>query len=136
MNYSFTLLKTKSDCETLINLVKKEKASEDLKKRILEGQYEAATTSATDLEASLQSVAAEIAAFQSMIAVLPEGTTKDATAVKLRKSEHKLFLLTESKKKRGVVSLIDKEFDIGSLEKQIAEADAFIDAATQYMNSL
>lgn len=136
MNYSFTLIKSKADCDTLINMTNQ--GIEDLafRKISLERQRRNATMTSIELETELLSVNAEIAALESVIASLPEGTTKTDTIFKKKKLEYKVLLITERKSNYGVVSLIDKEFDIGCIEKQLEEANAFITAVTEHKNSL
>ena len=136
MNYSFTLIKSKTDCETLISIANQEKDDLAFRKLSLERQRKTATMTSVEVETELQSVTAEIAALESVIGGLPEGTTKDDTIFKKKKLEYKVLLLTERKNNYGVVSLIEKEYDIGCIEKQMEETDAFIVAATEHMNTL
>ncbi len=136
MNYSFTLIKSKADCQSLINIATQGKEDLEFRKLSLERQRRNATMTSIEVETELQSVNAEIAALESVIAGLPEGATKEETIFKKKKLEYKSLLLTERKNNYGVVSLIDKEFDIGCIEKQIEESDVFIAAVTEHMNSL
>lgn len=136
MNYSFTLIKSKADCEALIKIANQGKKDLAFRKLSLERQIENGTTTSIEVETELQTVNAEIAAYESVIASLPDGATKDETIFKKKKLEYKLLILTERKNNYGVVSLVDKEFDIGCIEKQLEESDSFIAAVTDHMNSL
>ena len=136
MNYSFTLIKSKTDCETLISIANQEKEDLAFRKLSLERQRKTATMTSVEVETELQSVTAEIAALESVISGLPDGTTKDDTILKKKKLEYKVLLLTERKNNYGVVSLIEKEYDIGCIEKQMEETDAFIVAANEHLNTL
>ena len=123
MNYSFTLLKSKFDCETLINIAKQEKEDLEFRKLSLERKRKTSTSTSIEVETELQSVNAEIAALESVITGLPDGSTKDDIILKKKKLEFKVLLLTERKNNYGIVSLIDKEFDIGRIEKEIEATD-------------
>jgi hypothetical protein len=136
MNYSFTLITSRHDCEALINIANQAKDDLGFRKLSLERKLRSSTSNSVEVETELISVNAEIAALETVIAGLPEGTTKEETIVKKKKLEFKAFLLTERKNDYGIVSLVDKEFDIGCIEQQIKEADSFIDAVTQHMNGL
>ena len=136
MNYSFTLIKSKADCETLISIANQEKEDLAFRKLSLERQRKTATMTSVEVETELQSVTAEIAALENVITGLPAGTTKDDTIFKKKKLEYKVLLLTERKNNYGVVSLIEKEYDIEYIEKQMEETDAFIVAANEHMNTL
>ena len=76
MNYSFTLLSTKEDCDTAIAIAKKNKNELEYRKITLEHKKQNSVESAVEIETSLQAVNAEIAALESVIAGLPEGETK------------------------------------------------------------
>ena len=108
----------------------------EFRKLSLERQRKNATSTSVSVETELLSVNAEIDALSSIIAGLPEGETKDETVFKKKKLEYKAMVLNERKDNYGVVSLVDKEFDIGCIEKQIEESDSFIAAVTAHKDTL
>lgn len=126
MSYSFTLLSSVADCDTMIAMAKKSKNGLQYRKLTLEHKKEAATENAVEIETELQSVNAEIAALETVIAGLPEGDTKKDAVSKKTKLEYKRFILSERKESYGVISLLDTEIDIGCIDKDIAEIDDFI----------
>lgn len=136
MQVNFTMIKKRPDCEALITIVNQEKEDLGFRKQSLERQRKSTTKNSIVVETELQSVNAEIAAYDSIIAGLPDGRNKEDAIFKKQKLEYKRLLLTKSKNSYGIVSLVEKEFDIGCIDKQIEEADAFITAITEYMNSL
>lgn len=136
MNYTFTLVKSKLDCETLISIATQAKEDLEFRRLSLERLRKTATMTSVEVETEIISVTAEIAAMETVVAGLPEGATKEDTIFKKKKLEYKLLLLSQRKNNYGVVSLIEKEFDIGCIDKQLEETNSFIGAVTQYMNSL
>lgn len=136
MNYSFTLLSTKEDCDTAIAIAKKNKNELEYRKITLEHKKQNSVESAVEIETSLQAVNAEIAALESVIAGLPEGETKKDNISKKTKLEYKKFTLSERKESYGVLALLDTEVDIGCVEKDIAEFDTFITGVNERKNTL
>lgn len=136
MTYSFTLLSSKEDCDTAIAIAKKNKNALEYRKITLEHKKQNATDNAVEIETELQAVNAEIAALETVIAGLPEGETKKDNISKKTRLEYKRFTLTERKESYGVLALLDTEVDIGCVEKDIAEYDAFIAGVSDRKNSL
>lgn len=126
MNYSISLLSSREDCQTLIDICKTEKETMDHKRVGLELQRKSATNTSVSVEADLASVMAEISAYETVLANLPDGPVKDENENKLVKSKYKKFILEQRKENYGLLSVLQKEFDIACLEKDLAEADAFI----------
>ena len=126
MNYSFTLLKSKEDCDAMISIATKNKEALEYKKLTLQHKKNISTGNAVEIEAELQSVNAEIAALETVIASLPDGDTKKDQVSKKTKLEFKKFILSERKESYGVLSLLDTEVDIGCIDKDVEEIDAFI----------
>ena len=136
MNYTVSLLTTIADCQALINIANAEKDTLSYRKTGLERMSQSATLTSAEIEAELTSVAAEIAALQTVIASLPDGPTKEDAIRKFKKADYKKTLLEQRKGKYGVLSLLEKEYDIACIEHDIEEADAFITAVTDRMNAL
>jgi len=136
MIYSVSLLTTKPDCQALIDIAASEKEGLAYRKTGLERQHESAGTTSTQIETDLATVVAEMGALETVMASLPEGPTKTEALRKYKKAEYKKFLLEQRKGNYGVLALLEKEYDIACIEKDIEEADAFIAAVTARMNSL
>ncbi len=126
MNYSFTLLNSKEDCDAMIAIANKNKAELEYKKITLQHKKNISTGNAVEIETELQSVNTEIAALETVIAGLPEGDTKKDQVSRKTRLEFKKFTLTERKESYGVLSLLDTEVDIGCIDKDIEETDTFI----------
>jgi hypothetical protein len=83
-----------------------------------------------EVEAILQGVEAELTASETILAVLPEGATKEAEKRKKTKLEYKKILLETRKESYGAVALLQKQLDLARVAQEIAEVDAFITAVT------
>jgi hypothetical protein len=136
MNYSVSLLTTVADCQSLISIANAEKEGLAYRKTGLERQHESATLTSAEIETELASVDAELNALQTILNSIPEGPTRVETLRKFKKAEYKKFLLEQRKGNYGVMKLLEKEYDIACIEKDITEADAFITAITNRMNEL
>ncbi len=126
MNYTVSLLTSKPDCQALIDIVNAEKEGLGYRKTGLERQHQSATLTSAEIETELASVNAELQALNAVMDSLPEGPTKVETLRKVKKAEYKKFLLEQRKDNYGVLSLLEKEYDISCIERDIQEADAFI----------
>ena len=94
------------------------------------------STTSVEIAAVLQGVVAEIAAVDTILAVLPEGSTKEAEEKRKVRLEYKKFLLENRKESYGAVALLEKELDLQRVVKQLDEIDVFIDAVTAHKATL
>jgi hypothetical protein len=125
MNYSVSLISTTADCDLLLSLAAKEKGDLDFRKLSLERQRSSYAETAVEVETELQSVNAEMAALISIIASLPDGQTKDENITKRKKLELKHHLLSEKRDNYGVVALLEKEYSVARIEKELAATQEF-----------
>ncbi len=135
MEYTVSLLTTAADCQALINLANQEKEILDHRRVGMEIQRKSSATNSVSIEAELAAVTAEIDAYNSVIASLPDGPVKEENRRKLIKSEYKKFLLEQRRENYGVLAVLEKEYDIACLEKDLEETDAFIAALQAQMNT-
>jgi len=136
MNYTVSLLTTRPDCEALIELANSEKGTLAYRKVGLERQILNATVTTAEIESSLLAVTAELAGLQQVYDNMPEGPTKQNIFTSITKATYKKFLLEQRKENYGVLALLEKEYDIASVDRSIAETDDFIDQVTVRMNEL
>ena len=136
MNYTVSLLTNKPDCQALIDIANAEKETLSYRKTGLLRQSQSATLTSAEIEAEITSVNAELAALQTVINNLPDGPTKEDAIRKYKKADYKKTLLEQRKGKYGVLSLLEREYDIACIEHDIAETDDFITAVTDRMNVL
>ena len=134
--YSVTNLTTIADCDVLLTMANKEKADLAFKKLSEERLVTNYSTTSVEIDAVLQGVIAEIAAVDSILAVLPNGPTKDSEEKRKVRLEYKKFLLENRKESYGVVALLEKELDLERVNKQLDEVNLFIDAVTAHKATL
>jgi len=94
------------------------------------------SSTSVEIDAVLQGVIAEISAVDSVIAVLPEGSTKDSEEKRKVRLEYKKFLLENRKESYGAVALLEKELELERVNKQLDEVNVFIDAITAHKATL
>ena len=128
MNYSVQNLTQVTDCDVLLTWAQKEKADLNFKKLSEERLTTKYSETAIEVDAVLQGVIAELTAVDTIIAVLPEGPTKDDTINKKTRLEYKKFLLETRKESYGTVALLEKEMELARVIQEIEEVDAFIAA--------
>ena len=134
--YSVTNLTTIADCDVLLTMANKEKADLAFKKLSEERLVTNYSTTSVEIDAVLQGVIAEIAAVDSILAVLPNGPTKDSEEKRKVRLEYKKFLLENRKESYGAVALLEKELDLERVNKQLDEVNLFIDAVTAHKVTL
>ena len=130
MLYSIAKITTVPDCDLLLSWAAKEKANLNYKKLSEERLTNNYSETSIEIDAELQSVAAEIAATETVIATLPEGNSKEDAIKKKTKLEYKKFLLNNRKESYGAVALLEKELDLSRVTLELGEIDAFVAAIT------
>lgn len=136
MNYNYTLLKSKEDCNELLAIAAEEKANFEFRKLSME-RYRATTTgSAQEIDKDLQTLTGQITTSESIIATIWDGPEKNKEMVKLLGYQYRKAVLEQRKLSRGVISVLETEFDIGCVTNNIAECDAFIDGLKNRLNEL
>lgn len=106
----------------------KEKADLTFRKLSVERLTDRYAETSVEVATQLQGVIAELAAVDSYIAILPDGPIKDEALDKKTRLEYKKFLLEGRVESYGVVALLEKQMDLGRVEQEIAEIDAFMAA--------
>ena len=134
--YTVSNLSTIADCDVLLTMANKEKADLAFKKLSEERLVTNYSTTSVEIDAVLQGVIAEIAAVDSILAVLPNGPTKDSEEKRKVRLEYKKFLLENRKESYGAVALLEKELDLERVNKQLDEVNLFIDAVTAHKATL
>lgn len=128
MNYTVQNLTQVADCDVLLSLAQKEKADLTFRKLSVERLTDRYAETSVEVATQLQGVIAELAAVDSYIAILPDGPIKDEAVDKKTRLEYKKFLLEGRVESYGVVALLEKQMDLGRVEQEIAEVDAFMAA--------
>lgn len=128
MNYTVQNLTQVADCDVLLSWAQKEKADLTFRKLSVERLTDRYAETSVEVATQLQGVIAELAAVDSYIAILPDGPIKDEAVDKKTRLEYKKFLLEGRVESYGVVALLEKQMDLGRVEQEIAEVDAFVAA--------
>ena len=134
--YTVSNLTTIADCDVLLTMANKEKADLAFKKLSEERLVTNYSTTSVEIDAVLQGVLAEISAVDTIIATLPEGSTKENEEKRKVRLEYKQFLLENRKESYGAVALLEKELDLERVNKQLEEVNLFIDAVTAHRATL
>ncbi len=136
MNINFTILTSREDCHQLLKQVAKERRGLAYKLEGLVLRHTNADGSGQMLEAEIQSVTSEIAFLRTFIEGLPDGQNKIEQVEKLQDLEYRLIRLVRQRSTSGVTAIVEREYDMGLVQAQIAEADAFITGITTHMNAI
>ena len=126
--YSVENLTEVTDCDMLLTLSQKEKADLEFKKLSAERLTTRYSENSVEIEATLQGVIAELEAVDTILAVVPEGPTRDDLVNRKTRLEYKKFLLENRKASYGAVALLEKEMDLARINREILEVDTFIAA--------
>ena len=134
--YSILLLTKKDDCNTMLDIANEEKATLEFRKVSLERHKATSSGSSIDLEAELAGIIAQMAASQTIINTIPDGDTKTKEITKLKGLDYRKDVLTQRKARHGILAVLETEYDIARVEKDIVETDVFIAAITERLNAL
>lgn len=136
MNYSISSLTQVADCNALVAWAVKEKADLTYKRITNERLSQKYAETSVGLDAEIQGVIAEIAATETIIAALPEGPSKEVQLDKKTTLEYRKFVLENRKENYGTVALLQKESELGRIEQEITEVDAFVAAVEEKKTTL
>lgn len=130
MIYSVQNLTQAVDCDVLLSRAQKRKADLNHKKYSEESLTAKYGETSEEIEASLQVAIAEIAAETTIIDGLPEGSVKAGHVYKRSQLQYKQLVLEHRLESYGVVAFLEQELDLGTLDQEIEEVDAFIVAVS------
>ncbi len=130
MNYSVNKITTLADCDALINLANGERKDLEFKKLQQERAYESVASGSEGVDGEIAAVSSEITGVEMAIANMTDGPIKKEFESRLVKLRHKLYLLEERRERYGVLALVEKEYEINSIEQQLAENVAYLAALT------
>ena len=128
MPYSVNGITQIADCDVLLTWAQKEKSDLDFQKLSEDRLTARFASTSIEVQAILQSVIAELAALETVIAALPNGPTKVNELKRKVKLEYKKFLLENRRESYGAVALLKKELDLQRINKELIEVDVFIAA--------
>lgn len=130
MAYSVNGITQIADCDVLLTWAQKEKADLTFQQLSEDRLTTKFASTSVEVQVILQSVIAELAALETVLAVLPEGPTKVSELKRKVKLEYKKFLLENRKESYGAVALLQKELDLQRVNQELDEVAIFIAAIT------
>ena len=137
MEYSLSQVTSIADCDALLAKATLERRALHLKKDQINLKYDITSGTSANIEAQLTTTEGEINVYQMGYDNAPEGSVaKETMAIKLENAKHQKFLLTIRRKSYGVLSRIEKEYDMFSLQKEIEENDVFVNAIERRKSEL
>ncbi|QSB29092.1 hypothetical protein [Flavobacterium sp. CLA17] len=136
MGYSIKRITQVADCDVLLTWAAREKADLDFELMSEDRLTDKFETTSVEVEAILQGVLAELLALRVAVVMLPEGKGKREMSVRIKKLEHKQFLLENRKLTYGLLALLQKELDIQRIENEIKEVDTFVAELTAHKATL
>lgn len=123
MIYSISNLQSVASCDELITMITKEKGDLEFRKNSLERQRAALDENFVENSEELVAITTELETIDSIIAALPEGEMKTELTSRRKKLDSRLFDLQVKSENYNEKAKVDKEFDIGKVERQVEEAD-------------
>ncbi len=126
MSYSWNVVATQADCDAILTLVSRERADLVFSKSATEREIEHYAENSVEVAVELQKVSAQMSAYTTIVANLPDGENKEDNITKLKRLEVRQRVLNDRKNDYGVVALLDKQLSLGRIEKELVEVDAFI----------
>ena len=136
MSLSTQMLVTKEDCNTLLAIANDEKETLAFRKVSLERHRVTSSGSSISIETDLQMIQAQINVSESIIANIPDGELKNKEKTRLLGYIHRKAVLTDRKNSHGVIAVLQTEYEIDCVEKQIASTDSFIETVKNRLNEL
>ena len=136
MNYSTTAITTVADCDAILETASLEQDELTFQKTLQERQYRLVTSGSSGVDAELTGVISQRTALETAAAILPEGPAKQDLTDKISDLQHKQFQLEKRRRRYGTPALLQKEYDITAIEKQLAEHASYMDAVTQRKSEL
>ena len=131
MNYSLTTITTIADCDAILDKASLEQNELIFQKTVQERQYRLVTAGSSGVDAELTGVISQKNALETAAAILPEGPARQDLTDKISDLQHKQFQLEKRRRHYGIPALLQKEYDITAIEKQITEHVSYMDAVTQ-----
>jgi len=131
MEYSLTAITTTEDCDAILDMASLDQEELAFQKTLQERQYRLITSGTSGVEAELSGVVSEITALEAAAAGLSEGQVKQGLMDRIADLRHKQFQLEKRRRRYGIPALLQKEYAITAIEKQITEYAGYVTAVTQ-----
>jgi viroplasmin and RNaseH domain-containing protein len=131
MDYSLSQVASIADCDLLLSNSAKEKKDLEFRKLQQERSYGSLSSGTTDVEMELLAVTSEIGAVEAVAATLPPGQLKDDYERDLVKLRFKKFTIEERRERYGIIGMLEKEYELNCIDKELAENQAYTTAVNE-----
>lgn len=131
MQYSLTAITSVADCDAILAKARMEQNELLFQKTVQDRQYILVTSGSSGVDAELTGVISQKTALETAAAILPEGPAKQDLTDKISDLQHKQSQLERRRRRYGTPALLQKEYEITAIEKQLTEHVSYIDAVTQ-----
>lgn len=137
MSYSVNLLTTPGDCDAAIAMADSELRDLQHREDNLDYVRANSTESATEVQAEMTSLTAEIDALNTIIPTLAAGTkARKSNEISLRRATNRQAILNDKQDSRGPVALLTRELQLAQVQAQITETTAFKAAVVAHKATL
>ena len=136
MAFSLSLITLVSEADNLIKMAQRDKRTLANRRETLLIRSETGVEDTAQLSADLNSARAQLAASITNLAILPEGTSKEAEITKKMELELKVRRLSQPGNTRGGEAILEQEYDADLLDRQVAGIDNFIAALTEHKGTI
>ncbi|MBO9620833.1 MAG: hypothetical protein J7539_17550 [Niabella sp.] len=125
-NYPVSQLTTAEDCDALLSIAEKEQKDMEWRKLTLQRQRDQSTNSAFENATELATRRAELSTLDTIIAGLPDGPFKTEQVKKRTTAWYRVFLLENRQTSFGDVAVLEKEYELKRVEKELEETAILI----------
>lgn len=136
MMYKILHLTKKENCDILIALLQEEKAYLEYRKQGLMMLDKSSEGDAAEIEAALQMKIIQMTAKQNYIDSLPDGKEKDAAIRDFKKLDYEKSSLVARLNAHGEIPFMQREYNIGCIEKRLEENAFFTQAVAERRNAI
>lgn len=130
MIYNINQIATVADCDALLAIANIELSMLNHNKYMEEWQYNNVTSGTASIDAELSAVVAEKTVLESVITTLADGPIKTQMDGKIFRLGYKERILNERRGKSGLLALIQKQYAISCIEKEISENGNYVSLIT------
>lgn len=136
MAYSTAVLKTKADCDAVLNMAHQDKDFLLVQQTNLERQVKVHATTSVEVESELKTVNAELDFLAAQIPTIEDQSLKENKLKDQSKLQYRQRVLLGRKVDYGALSLLDREFSLERVKKELQEADNFITTIENHKSGL
>jgi hypothetical protein len=130
MAYSTNLLSTAAECDAALTIAEDELKVLRHQESNIDYQRDNTTDSATETQAELAGLDADIASLNAQIPTITVVSTRKKRETELRKAVYRRAQLADLQEKRGIVALLKREMALAQVRVQIIELNTLVTAIT------